>query len=216
LGAQYAKGRLDTLDGRFAGYYTKSEVLDLLTGVAATLIVAALPAEPDANTYYLVGNDSDGYTLHYYDTELEHAVVGSYELDLSSAIPQRAVLPEAGVASNGKVYQYIGTTQPQYVRGKWYACVNQSYYGWLNTSTATTVFTTTDAPVVGTYLYDETGARIAANVASVSGTSMTDTGGDTYTRNTSADKTAWQWNDLADCAASTVWNANLAPSRAIA
>jgi hypothetical protein len=34
LGARYAKGRLDTLEGRFDGYYTKSEVVDLLTGVA--------------------------------------------------------------------------------------------------------------------------------------------------------------------------------------
>ena len=216
LGAQYAKGRLDTLDGRFNGYYTKSEILDLLTGVAATLITPTVPDEPEANTYYLVGNDLDGYTLHYYDTELEHAVVGSYELDLSSAIPQRDVMPAAGVGLNGKVIQYTGTTQSQYVRGKWYVCVNQQYYGWLNTTTATTVFTMTDAPTNGTYLYDETGARLAVNVASVSGTSMTDTSDGTYTRNTSADKTQWQWNDLADGAVSSMWNANATPSRAIA
>lgn len=216
LGAQYAKGRLDTLDGRFNGYYTKSEILDLLTGVAATRIVPILPDEPEANTYYLVGNDLDGYTLHYYDTELEHAVVGSYELDLSSAIPQRDVMPDAGVGLNGKVIQYTGTTQSQYVRGKWYLCANQPYYGWLNTTTATTVFTTTDAPTSGTYLYDETGERLTVNVASVSGTSMTDTSDGTYTRNTSADKTQWQWNDLADGAVSSMWNANATPSRAIA
>jgi hypothetical protein len=40
LGAQYAKGRLDTLEGRFSGYYTKSEVLDLLNGIAATHILS--------------------------------------------------------------------------------------------------------------------------------------------------------------------------------
>jgi len=216
LGAQYAKGRLDTLDGRFAGYYTKTEVLDLLTGVAATLIVAELPAEPEANTYYLVGTDGDGYTLHYYDTELEHAVVGSYELDLSSAIPQRDVLPQASLELSGKVIQYTGTTQSQYVRGKWYACVNQSYYGWLNTTTATTVFTITDTPTNGAYLYDSTGARLAVNVASVSGTSMTDTSDGTYTRNSAADKATWQWNDLADGAITSVWGANLAPSKAVA
>jgi len=70
LGARYTMGRLDTLDGRFAGYYTKTEVLDLLTGMASTYIVAELPVAPDANTYYMVGNDTDGYVLHYYDHDL--------------------------------------------------------------------------------------------------------------------------------------------------
>ena len=113
MGARTTKGRLDTLDGRFAGYYTKAEVLELLTGVAATLIVAELPEEPEANTYYLVGNDGDGYVLHYYDTELEHAIVGSYELDLSSVSPQRATMPTAAAALANKCYQYVGTSRHQ-------------------------------------------------------------------------------------------------------
>lgn len=216
LGARYAKGRLDTLDGRFNGYYTKTEVLDLLTGMASTHIVAALPATPDANTYYMVGNDTDGYVLHYYDNDLEHAIVGSYELDISSAIPQRAELPAAGVDYAGKVWQYTGTTQAQYVRGKWYACVNPDYYGWLNTDTATTVYTTTATPTSGAYVYNGSGTRLSVNVASVAGASMTDTNGGTYTRNADADKAIWQWSDLAGGGASSVWSDDLSPSRALA
>lgn len=64
-------------------YYTKEQVDAKFTGVAKTYIVEALPATPDANTYYLVGNDTDGYTLYYYDDNLRQAVIGSYELDLT-------------------------------------------------------------------------------------------------------------------------------------
>lgn len=217
LGAQYAKGRLDTLDGKFNGYYTKSEVLDLLTGVAATLIVATLPAEPEANTYYLVGNDGEGYTLHYYDTELEHAIVGSYELDLSSAIPQRDVMPEAGDGLSGKVYQYTGTTQSQYVRGKWYVCLHVSYYGWLNTLSSGNRYTRTETPSVGTYMYESTGERYANNVSYVNGSysSIKDAIEIPYARNDAADFQLWQWIDLADGALATIWNANLPANKVL-
>jgi len=215
LGAQYAKGRLDTLDGRFSGYYTKSEVHDLLTGVAATNIVPTVPALPEPNTYYLVGNDGEGYVLHYYDTELEHAIVGSYELNLTTAIPQREELPTAGVGYGGKVFQYTGTGQAQYVRGKWYVCQQQAYYGWLGDGSATTVYTREEAPDVGDVIYDGTGAAYSHEVASLSGTTMTDSDGGTWTRSSAADKTEWEWADLADGAISGVWSTDLAEARVL-
>ena len=215
LGAQYAKGRLDTLDGRFAGYYTKTEVLDLLTGMASTYIVSELPASPDANTYYMAGNDNDGYVLHYYDSDFNHALVGSYDLDLSAVSPQKSVLPTASADYSGKVYQYIGTTQARYVRGKWYECRNQTYYAWLSTTSGTNLYTHDSAPSAGAYIYDLNNVRYAYNVASVSGNTMTDTGGGTWTRNSAADTSAYNWFDLADGALTTVWNSNLASSHAL-
>ena len=195
LGAQYTKGRLDTLDGRFNGYYTKAEVLDLLTGVAATLIVAELPAEPEANTYYLVGNDGEGYVLHYYDTELEHAIVGSYELDLSSVSPQRTTMPTAAEALANKCYQYVGTGDV-FEFGVWYRCENVSWYAWLNSANANTYFTKSATPDVHAAIYNSAKERMPAKVVSATATTMTDTTNTSYTRNSVADTAAYMWVPL--------------------
>jgi hypothetical protein len=215
LGARYAMGRLDTLDGRFNGYYTKTEVLDLLTGMASTYIVAELPATPDANTYYMVGNDSDGYVLHYYDHELEHAIVGSYELDLSAVSPQKATLPPAGADYAGKVYQYIGTTQARYTRGKWYECRNQTLYAWLHTTNAWVMYTYNETPVNNEYIYNEDGIPYMYPVRSLSGNTLTDMNGDTWTRNSGADSSAYLWFDLANGALSSVWDTDLATGKVV-
>ena len=195
MGARTTKGRLDTLDGRFAGYYTKAEVLELLTGIASTYIVSELPASPDANTYYMVGNDADGYVLHYYDHDLEHALVGSYELDLSAVSPQKTELPTASADYSGKVYQYIGNTQASYGYGMWYTCVNRQFYAWLST-TGSNMYTYTDSPAVGDTIYSEAGIRYAYKVKSISGSTMTDTNDKTWTRNTAADMSRWQWEAM--------------------
>lgn len=195
LGAQYTKGRLDTLDGRFAGYYTKAEVLELLTGVAATLIVAELPETPEANTYYLVGNDGDGYVLHYYDTELEHAIVGSYELDLSSVSPQRATMPTAAAALENKCYQYVGTGDV-YEFGVWYRCENVAWYAWLNSANANVYYTESATPDVHAAIYNSAKERMPAKVVSATATTMTDTTNTTYTRNAVADTSAYEWVPL--------------------
>ena len=195
LGARYAKGRLDTLDGRFSGYYTKTEVLDLLTGMASTYIVAELPVAPDANTYYMVGNDTDGYVLHYYDHDLEHAIVGSYELDFSAVAPQKAVLPDAAAEYVGKVWQYIGHTQANYTYGMFYSCRNRQYFAWLNPS-AVTMYTYSATPSVGDTIYDENGVRYAYKVKEVTGTTVTDENLGTWTRNTSADTSRYQWEPM--------------------
>ena len=170
LGAQYTKGRLDTLDGRFAGYYTKAEVLELLTGVAATLIVAELPETPEANTYYLVGNDGDGYVLHYYDTELEPAL-------------------------ENKCYQYVGTGDV-YEFGVWYRCENVSWYAWLNSANANTYFTKSATPDVHAAIYNSAKERMPAKVVSATATTMTDTTNTTYTRNSVADTSEYMWVPL--------------------
>lgn len=49
----------------------------------AEVVYTKEPRYPEPNTYYLVGNDTDGYILYYFDSELEEAVIGSYTLDLS-------------------------------------------------------------------------------------------------------------------------------------
>lgn len=195
MGARTTKGRLDTLDGRFAGYYTKAEVLELLTGVAATLIVAELPEEPEANTYYLVGNDGDGYVLHYYDTELEHAIVGSYELDLSSVSPQRATMPTAAAALENKCYQYVGTGDV-YEFGVWYRCQNVSWYAWLNSANANTYFTESATPDVNAAIYNTAKERMPAKVVTATETTLTDTTNTSYTRNAVADTSEYMWVPL--------------------
>jgi hypothetical protein len=195
LGARYAMGRLDTLDGRFDGYYTKTEVLDLLTGVAPTKIVSALPASPDANTYYMVGNDTDGYVLHYYDSDSNHALVGSYDIDLSSASPQKAVLPDASADYEGKVWQYIGDTQVRYTYGMFYTCRHRQYFAWLNPS-ATTMYTYSATPSVGDTIYDENGVRYAYKVKEVTSTTVTDENLGTWTRNAVADTSRYQWEPM--------------------
>ena len=195
MGARTTKGRLDTLDGRFAGYYTKAEVLELLTGVAATLIVAELPEEPEANTYYLVGNDGDGYVLHYYDTELEHAIVGSYELDLSSVSPQRATMPTAAAALANKCYQYVGTGDV-YEFGVWYRCQNVSWYAWLNSANASVYYTLSATPDVNAAIYNTAKERMPAKVVTATETTMTDTTNTSYTRNAVADTSEYMWVPL--------------------
>jgi hypothetical protein len=195
MGARTTKGRLDTLDGRFAGYYTKAEVLELLTGVAATLIVAELPETPEANTYYLVGNDGDGYVLHYYDTELEHAIVGSYELDLSSVSPQRATMPTAAAALANKCYQYVGTGE-NYEFGVWYRCQNVSWYAWLNSANANVYYTLSATPSVHAAIYNTAKERMPAKVVSATETTMVDTTNTSYTRNAVADTSEYMWVPL--------------------
>lgn len=64
-------------------FYTKTQVDNLVAGISKTIITSTKPVNPTANTYYLVGNDEDGYVLYYYDTNLTEARVGEYDLDLT-------------------------------------------------------------------------------------------------------------------------------------
>lgn len=67
-------------------FYTKTQVDTLVAGISSTYIVSQIPVNPDNNTYYLVGNDNDGYVLYYYDTQGTQAIVGQYTLDLQEYI----------------------------------------------------------------------------------------------------------------------------------
>lgn len=72
-------------------FYTKTQVDSLVAGISATYITATLPANPSANTYYLVGNDNDGYVLYYYDSNLTEAKVGNYTLDVDEFLKKTDV-----------------------------------------------------------------------------------------------------------------------------
>jgi len=122
-------------------FYTKSQVDNLVAGISSTYIVASLPQSPANNTYYLVGNDNDGYILYYYDTQGNRAEVGSYTLDLndylkytnidgqtitwdatnkqisSKAIIDVEELPTTSIKSN-VLYRYSGVCY-QYVNNTW-------------------------------------------------------------------------------------------------
>ena len=157
--------------------------------------MAELPEEPEANTYYLVGNDGDGYVLHYYDTELEHAIVGSYELDLSSVSPQRATMPTAAAALANKCYQYVGTGDV-YEFGVWYRCQNVSWYAWLNSANANVYYTLSATPDVNAAIYNTAKERMPAKVVTATETTMTDTTNTSYTRNAVADTSEYMWVPL--------------------
>ena len=63
LGARYAKGRLDTLEGEFDNYFDKSETLDLLEQKSAAQFVDQLPATLADNTWYYSKKYADGTTV---------------------------------------------------------------------------------------------------------------------------------------------------------
>lgn len=60
LGARYAKGRIDTLEGEFDNYFDKDEVLDLLEQKSAAQFVNQLPATLADNTWYYSKKYADG------------------------------------------------------------------------------------------------------------------------------------------------------------
>ncbi len=60
LGARYAKGRIDTLEGNFDNYFDKDEVLDLLEQKSAAQFVNQLPATLADNTWYYSKKYADG------------------------------------------------------------------------------------------------------------------------------------------------------------
>lgn len=60
LGARYAKGRIDTLEGNFDNYFDKDEVLDLLEQKSAAQFVNELPATLADNTWYYSKKYADG------------------------------------------------------------------------------------------------------------------------------------------------------------
>ena len=60
LGARYAKGRIDTIEGNFDNYFDKTEVLDLLEQKSAAQFVNQLPSTLADNTWYYSKKFSDG------------------------------------------------------------------------------------------------------------------------------------------------------------
>lgn len=57
----------------------------VIKGVEAQ-IVAELPQNPTKNTFYMVGNDTDGYALYYIDKNGTIAKVSNFDIDLSHYI----------------------------------------------------------------------------------------------------------------------------------
>lgn len=46
----------------------------------------------ESNTYYFVGNDTDGYLLYYYDSNFNEAIIGDFKIDFSQyAIKERTI-----------------------------------------------------------------------------------------------------------------------------
>ena len=46
----------------------------------------------ESNTYYFVGNDTDGYLLYYYDSNFNEAIIGDFKIDFSQyAVKETAI-----------------------------------------------------------------------------------------------------------------------------
>lgn len=197
LGARYTMGRLDTLEGRFSRYFTKSEIFDVLGGGISTRIVLSLPGEPEANTYYLVGSDEDGYVLHYFDRNLTHAILGPREVDLDKFAHRTEELEEPNVANLGEIWQYVGPHNVHdLMRGEWYECQQISLYGWID-SYGLIRYLKEETPHVGDRLYLSTGdTHYDRYVRSVGASNITDSNGTVWTRNTAADIQPYVWVHL--------------------
>ena len=63
----------------FTGPGAKSTTVD-------NYVQARIHIEPD--TYYFVGNDTSGYVLYFFDTDLNEAVLGDFTVDLSIYVPR--------------------------------------------------------------------------------------------------------------------------------
>ena len=197
LGARYTMGRLDNLEGRFGRYFTKSEIFDVLGGGISTRIVLSLPGEPEANTYYLVGSDEDGYVLHYFDRNLTHAILGPREVDLDKFAHRTEELEEPNVANVGEIWQYVGSHNVHdFMRGEWYECQQISLYGWID-SYGLIRYLKEETPHVGDRLYLSTGDdHLNAYVVSVGASNIVDSRGTVWTRNVAADIQPYVWVHL--------------------
>ncbi len=197
LGARYTMGRLDNLEGRFGRYFTKSEVFDVLSGGISTRIVRGLPSPPEANTYYLVGTDEDGYILHYFDRNLVHAILGPREVDLDKFAHRTEELIEANAANEGEIWQYVGEHNLHgYRRGEWYECQQVDLYGWID-SYGLIRYLKEETPHVGDRLYMSDGDdHYNRYVVSVGASNITDSNGTVWTRNVAADTQPYMWVHL--------------------
>lgn len=108
-------------------------------------------------------------------------------------------LPQAKADYVGKTWQYVGTSY-QFVNGTaqypgmWYQCINQQYYCWLNNSSALKYYTKSATPSKYDIIYTASFQAWNYKVSSVSGSTMTDMNGVTYTRLSFADTTHYEWN----------------------
>lgn len=168
-----------------------------------SMIVSDVPEveDADANTLYLIADPTSEDTYITWKKVLVQqnpdvymmAKVGSTQVSTSGT--QVTALPAASAAYAGTVYEYIGTGS-EYKFGFNYACVSQGYYAWLNTSNAEYYYTTSSAPLQYAKIYSsplET-AAISETVASVAGTTLTDSAGQTYTRLSAQDTAVYEWH----------------------
>ena len=76
-------------------------------------------------------------TKAQYDAAVQAGTIGENEIsiitDLDST-PQIDILPTADVTQEGKIYQYIGTTNANYINGYFYKCISDGAvtptYSW--------------------------------------------------------------------------------------
>ena len=167
------------------------------------MIVDEIPEVEDAddNILYLIADPTatDSYLTYKKVLASQNpdvyrmASIGSTQVQASES--QVTVLPTPSIAFANKVYQYIGS-DAAYDFGLFYACRNQGYYAWLSTTDAKYYYTTSATPRKWDKIYDENFAPIVSTVQSVSGTTLTDAAGRTYTRLTAQDETKYEWQEI--------------------
>ena len=170
-----------------------------------SMVVDDIPEveDADANILYLIADPTSEDTYFTYKKVLESqdpdvyvmARIGSTQVQSSST--QVAELPTPSVAYNNAVYQYIGSSS-QYKFGFFYRCTNQSYYCWLQTATGNKFFTKSATPRQYDRIYSAIGETLVWWVESVSGVTLTDSAGNTYTRLSSDDKSQYEWQAIND------------------
>lgn len=167
-----------------------------------SMVVTDVPDVDDAddNILYLIEDPTQEDVYTQWKKVLERQDPDVYVMarlgstQITSEGFQVTVLPTPGVAYRGVCYQYVGSAE-DYRYGFFYKCVQQPYYAWLNTEDAEYYYTTSATPTMYDKIYSEAkeSAAITATVASLSGATLTDSAGKTYTRLSAQDTSDYEW-----------------------
>ena len=112
-------------------------------------------------------------------------------------LPQKTVLPTAAANLEGKIYQYVGTTNNSYTNGRFYKCIGDgdpAVYSWVETSV------NNDKLWLGTTA-DHAAAELAGTLPT-NGLIIIDESDDSGNGNVS---TAHIYGAVWDCSSSTAW-----------
>lgn len=167
-----------------------------------TMVVTQIPDVEDAidNVLYLIADPTQEDVYFQYKKVLESqnpdvyvmARLGSTQVQSSSF--QITELPEASIAYQNAVYQYVGSDSTLKF-GFFYTCKNQGYFAWLGTEDAEDYFTTSTTPKKYDILYNSNFTAVGT-VSSLSGNTLTDANGKTYIRNASKNTSKYEWQIL--------------------